>query len=77
VKGNVFNEGIIITNGVGDESTGVSTKGLITGNTFKDFYNDATGAGRYDTIVINGNVPAWGHGSPRSSNCRPSPTTPS
>ncbi len=56
IDGNILNEGIIVANGVGDPSLGISANQKITDNQFIDAFNLGTGLGRYDTIVINGQV---------------------
>jgi Ca2+-binding RTX toxin-like protein len=53
---NILNEGIILANGVGDPSFGIGANQQITGNQFVGHFNDITGEGRYDTVVVNGQV---------------------
>ena len=57
ITGNILNEGIVIANGVGDP-TGHAISGtqIITDNEFVGTFDDDTGLGRYDTVVINGEV---------------------
>jgi Ca2+-binding RTX toxin-like protein len=56
IDGNILNEGVIVANGVGDPSLGISASQKITDNQFIDTFNYTTGLGRYDTIVLNGQV---------------------
>lgn len=62
ISGNILNEGIIVANGVGDP-TGhtVGANELITNNAFTGAFNPNSGVGRYDTVVLNGQVAgiAW------------------
>ena len=53
---NILNEGIIVANGVGDPSLGIGANQLITDNQFVGVFDPNTGVGRYDTVVINGQV---------------------
>lgn len=57
---NILNEGIVVANGVGDPSAGVSTAQTITDNVFEGHFDSVTGAGRYDTVIINGEVAGIG-----------------
>ncbi|MGH7485519.1 MAG: hypothetical protein ACREMY_07930, partial [bacterium] len=57
---NVLNEGVIVSNGVGDPSNGIGANQLITNNQFEGHFDDVTGKGRYDTVVINGQVAGVG-----------------
>ena len=61
ITGNILNEGIIVANGVGDPSGTLGEHQLITDNQFVGTFDDGTGVGRYDTVVINGEVAgiAW------------------
>ena len=56
---NILNEGIIVANGVGDPP-GIGANQLITNNSFEGTFNPGTGVGRYDTVVVNGEVPGIG-----------------
>ncbi|TMJ03980.1 MAG: tandem-95 repeat protein [Alphaproteobacteria bacterium] len=56
IDGNILNEGIIVANGVGDPSLGIAASQKITDNAFIDTFDYNTGLGRYDTVVINGQV---------------------
>ena len=56
IDGNILNEGIIVANGVGDPTAGIGANQKITDNQFIDAFDYNTGVGRYDTIVINGQV---------------------
>jgi T1SS-143 domain-containing protein len=61
IGGNILNEGIVLASGVGDPTGGaVGANQRITDNAFIGAFDDNTGLGRYDTIVINGNVPGVG-----------------
>jgi len=60
ISGNILNEGIIVANGVGDPSGGISSTQLITDNQFVGHFDNETGEGRYDTVVINGEVSGIG-----------------
>jgi hypothetical protein len=61
IDGNILNEGIVLASGVGDPTGGaVGANQRITDNAFIGAFDDNTGLGRYDTIVINGNVPGVG-----------------
>lgn len=53
VSGNVFNEGIVLSNGVGDAENGDGSTLLITDNDFIGTF-DENGEGRYDGIVLIG-----------------------
>lgn len=53
VSGNVFNEGIALSNGVGDAENGDGSTLLITNNTFIGTF-DENGEGRYDGIALIG-----------------------
>ncbi|MBR0850306.1 cadherin-like domain-containing protein [Bradyrhizobium diazoefficiens] len=53
---NILNEGVLAANGVGDPSLGVSNQQFITNNEFAGTFNPGNGVGRYDTVVINGQV---------------------
>ena len=56
---NILNEGIDDSNGIGDPP-GVAASELITNNLFEGTFDNGTGLGRYDTIVLNGQVPGIG-----------------
>lgn len=56
INGNDLNEGIVVANGVGNPSLGVGANQKITNNTFQGTFDPSTGLGRYDTVVINGQV---------------------
>ncbi|HUI97705.1 MAG TPA: hypothetical protein VLX44_18260, partial [Xanthobacteraceae bacterium] len=64
VIGNILNEGIDVSNGVGvtDQSAPPfqgntpSLDQIIAGNTFEGVFDPNTGLGRYDTLILNGNV---------------------
>jgi Ca2+-binding RTX toxin-like protein len=60
VDNNILNEGIIIANGVGNPSLGIGANQLITNNHFVGTFNTTTGEGRYDAVVINGQVAGIG-----------------
>jgi Ca2+-binding RTX toxin-like protein len=60
VAGNILNEGIDASNGVGIPGTPIPNSDLIVGNTFEGTFDISTGLGRYDTIVVNGDVPGIG-----------------
>jgi VCBS repeat-containing protein len=60
VDHNILNEGIIVANGVGNPANGIGANQLITNNRFEGVFNPGTGEGRYDTIVINGQVAGVG-----------------
>ncbi|MEJ0075773.1 MAG: tandem-95 repeat protein [Alphaproteobacteria bacterium] len=60
VDHNILNEGIVVANGVGDPSVGIGANQKITNNQFEGVFDDNTGVGRYDTIVINGQVAGIG-----------------
>jgi Ca2+-binding RTX toxin-like protein len=55
IDGNILNEGIIVSNGVGTPGAIGATQ-LIANNDFVGHFDDVTGEGRYDTVVINGQV---------------------
>jgi VCBS repeat-containing protein len=56
VDHNILNEGIIVANGVGDPTAGIGALQKITNNLFEGVFNYNTGLGRYDTVVLNGQV---------------------
>jgi len=57
IDGNILNEGIIVANGVGDPSSHTfGATQLITDNQFVGTFDYLTGEGRYDTVVLNGQV---------------------
>ena len=56
INHNFLNEGIVVANGVGDPSLGIGANQLITNNDFGGTFDPNTGLGRYDTVVINGQV---------------------
>jgi VCBS repeat-containing protein/parallel beta-helix repeat protein len=59
IAGNILNEGVLIANGVGFGDD--PSQQLITNNVFEGTFNYGNGLGRYDTIVLNGQVDgiAW------------------
>ena len=59
VAGNILTDGIDASNGVGIAGS-VSPNQVIAGNTFEGHFDVSTGLGRYDTIVVNGDVPGIG-----------------
>lgn len=59
INGNILNEGIVVANGVGAPGS-VATNQQITNNQFIGAFNPVTGAGRFDTIVINGQAAGIG-----------------
>ena len=59
VDNNILNEGIDISNGVGLPGS-VNPNEIISDNTFEGTFTLSTGLGRYDTIVLNGQVPGIG-----------------
>ncbi len=56
INNNILNEGIIVANGVGDGSAGVGAGLQIHDNVFEGHFDEVTGSGRYDTVVVNGQV---------------------
>ena len=60
IDDNILNDGIIVANGVGDPANGIGANQLITDNTFEGHFDPNTGLGRYDTVVINGQVAGIG-----------------
>ncbi len=61
VDGNILNEGVILANGAGDGTSGaISPDIAITNNIFEGHFDSNTGEGRYDTLVINGQVAGVG-----------------
>ena len=60
VANNILNEGIDISNGVGVPSPLPSPNQVISDNTFEGTFDISTGLGRYDTVVLNGQVPGIG-----------------
>jgi hypothetical protein len=52
---NILNEGVIVSNGVGTPGS-IGADQLITNNTFEGTFDPSTGDGRYDTVVLNGQV---------------------
>ena len=56
---NILNEGIIVANGVGSPP-GIGANQQITNNAFDGTFDYGTGEGRYDTVVVNGQVPGIG-----------------
>ncbi len=57
---NILNEGIIVSNGVGDPALGIGADQKITNNSFEGTFDSNSGLGRYDTVVINGEVSGIG-----------------
>jgi T1SS-143 domain-containing protein len=61
VSNNILDEGVDISNGVGIAgSANPNPNEIISNNTFEGSFQISTGEGRYDTIVLNGNVPGSG-----------------
>lgn len=62
IRDNILNEGIIVASGVGDPAVlpEAGSDERITGNVFEDSFSYLTGEGRYDTVVINGEVDGIG-----------------
>ncbi len=60
VDHNILNEGVVVANGVGDPAHGIGANQQITNNEFAGTFDPATGLGRYDTVVINGQVAGIG-----------------
>ncbi|HLH92421.1 MAG TPA: hypothetical protein VKX28_28665 [Xanthobacteraceae bacterium] len=66
VSNNILNEGIDLSNGVGIPSIpffgfpSLDSSQVIANNTFEGTFDLSTGQGRYDTIVLNGQVPGIG-----------------
>jgi T1SS-143 domain-containing protein len=59
VANNILNAGVLAANGVGIPGS-VSPDQVVANNTFEGSFDISTGAGRYDTIVVNGQVPGIG-----------------
>ena len=60
VTGNILNEGVVVSNGVGIPTGDFDTSLTISNNTFEGTFDVSTGLGRYDTVVLNGQVPGIG-----------------
>ena len=61
VDGNILNEGVILANGAGNGTSGtISPDIAVTNNVFEGHFDTGTGEGRYDTLVINGQVAGIG-----------------
>jgi hypothetical protein len=56
---NILNEGVVVSNGVGNPP-GIGGDQVVTNNVFEGTFNPATGDGRYDTVVVNGEQPGIG-----------------
>src|SRR4029077_9539716 len=57
---NILNEGVIVANGVGHPSLGIGANQKIINNLFEGTFDYNTSEGRFDAVVINGQVAGVG-----------------